>query len=117
MFDWNDLRYFLAVAHYNSTLAAGRALGLSQSTVQRRLAELERQIGQPLVPGRPVGYKPPDLGPAMPPHAERLEAEVHFFAVRVGVARRACVGVLRVACPKPILYQSEQPTSELLSHA
>ncbi|HJW12050.1 MAG TPA: LysR family transcriptional regulator, partial [Albitalea sp.] len=37
MFDWNDLKYFLAVAHHHSTLAAGRALQVNQSTVQRRL--------------------------------------------------------------------------------
>ena len=43
MFDWNDLRHLLAVARHGSTLAAGRSLGLSQSTVQRRLIELERR--------------------------------------------------------------------------
>ena len=41
MFDWNDLRYFLAVARHGSTIAAAKALHLSQSTVHRRLAELE----------------------------------------------------------------------------
>jgi DNA-binding transcriptional LysR family regulator len=38
MFDWNDLKYFLAVADHHSTLAAARALRVNQSTVQRRLA-------------------------------------------------------------------------------
>ena len=40
MFDWNDLKCFLAVARQGSTIAAGKALGLSQSTVHRRLSEL-----------------------------------------------------------------------------
>ena len=48
MFDWNDLKYFLAIARHHSTLAAGRALKVNQSTVQRRLTELERRIGQQL---------------------------------------------------------------------
>ena len=48
-FDWNDLVHFLAVARHKSTLAAARSLGLSQSTVQRRLMELERNIGHKLV--------------------------------------------------------------------
>ncbi len=40
MFDWNDLRHFLrGRASRRHTLAAGRALGLGQSTVQRRLVE------------------------------------------------------------------------------
>jgi len=55
MFDWNDLRYFLAVAKHGSTLAAGRALKLSQSTVQRRLTALERKIGRKLVRRHPTG--------------------------------------------------------------
>ncbi|MEO5611669.1 MAG: LysR family transcriptional regulator, partial [Sphingomicrobium sp.] len=32
MLDWNDLRYFLAVARGGSTLAASRALRVSQTT-------------------------------------------------------------------------------------
>ena len=46
MFDWNDLRYFLAVAETGSTLAAGRALRVSQATVARRVAALERALGR-----------------------------------------------------------------------
>lgn len=40
MYDWDDLKVFLAVARYGSTLAAGRALRINQSTVQRRLSAL-----------------------------------------------------------------------------
>ena len=46
MFDWNDLRYFLAVAETGSTLAAGRTLRVSQTTVARRVAALEEEIGR-----------------------------------------------------------------------
>ena len=49
MLDWNDLRYFLAVAREGSTLAAGRALRVSQTTVARRIAALEEALGFPLV--------------------------------------------------------------------
>ena len=49
MFDWNDLRYLLAVAREGSTLAAARVLGVNQSTVHRRLVELERRVGFALV--------------------------------------------------------------------
>jgi len=38
MLDWNDLRYFLAVARDGSTLAAARELRVSQTTVARRIA-------------------------------------------------------------------------------
>src|SRR5688572_24962225 len=104
MFDWNDLRYFLAVARCNSTLAAGRALGLSQSTVHRRLAELERRIGQPLVTRHPTGYQLTEFGRAMLPHAEHIEAAVQTFVEQAEVAKRDYVGAIRLTCPEPIVY-------------
>jgi hypothetical protein len=59
-FDWDDLKHLLAVARHGSTLAAGRALGVDQSTAQRRLPELERRLGQSLV--RPSGYRLTETG-------------------------------------------------------
>jgi molybdate transport repressor ModE-like protein len=57
MFEWDDVKYFLAVARHGSTLAAAKALGLSQSTVHRRIAELERRIGRELVKRHASGYR------------------------------------------------------------
>ena len=56
MLDWNDLRYFLGVAEHGSTLAAGRALRVSQTTVARRIAALEEALGLPLFERRQAGY-------------------------------------------------------------
>jgi DNA-binding transcriptional LysR family regulator len=71
MFDWNDLRYFLAVARHGSTVAAAKALKTSQSTVQRRLVELEKKIGRDLVQRHSTGYRLTEFGQQMLPHAER----------------------------------------------
>jgi DNA-binding transcriptional LysR family regulator len=62
MFDWNDLKYFLAVARHGSTIGAGKALGLSQSTVHRRLAELELRLGRQLVTRQTNGYRLAEFG-------------------------------------------------------
>ena len=48
MFDWNDLRDLLAIAREGSTLAAAKALGVSQPTVQRRLTALRERIDRKL---------------------------------------------------------------------
>src|SRR5258705_1079573 len=45
--DWNDVRVFLAVARKGSMRAGGRALGLSQPTIARRLAAFEATFGGP----------------------------------------------------------------------
>jgi hypothetical protein len=54
--DWDGVRVFLAVAREGSMRAAGRALGLSQPTIARRLAAFEAGFdGQPLLTGCPKG--------------------------------------------------------------
>src|SRR5687768_16554444 len=108
MFDWNDLRYFLAVVRHGSTVAAARALGMNQSTVQRRLAELERRIGRPLVTRRPSGYGLTELGREMVAPAERIEQAVLAFEQQLTASTRDASGVLRVACPEPIVYRITQ---------
>ena len=76
MFNWDDLKHFLAVARHGSTTAAGRAMKVDQSTVQRRLAELEHRIGQPLVERRATGYRLTTYGHELLPHAERVEQQM-----------------------------------------
>lgn len=46
---WDQLRTFEAVARLGSLTEAARALGVSQSTVSRRLARLEAGAGSPLL--------------------------------------------------------------------
>ena len=47
-FDWTLVRSFLAVIERGSLQGAARALGSSQPTLGRHVAELERQLGVPL---------------------------------------------------------------------
>ena len=105
MFDWNDLRYFLAVARHRSTIAAGKSLGLSQSTVQRRVNELEKRIGRQLMVRHPSGYRLTEFGEALLPYAERVEAVVGDLELRVKDTARELTGVIRVTCPEPIVYR------------
>lgn len=108
MFDWNDLRYFLAVAKHGSTLAAGRALKLSQSTVQRRLTALERKIGRKLVRRHPTGYRLTEFGEEMLPYVERVAQAVLAVEQRLDEAKRDAVGVIRLTCPEPLVYRITQ---------
>ena len=109
-FDWDDLKHLLAVARHGSTLAAGRALGVDQSTVQRRLTELERRFGQALVQRQPNGYRLTEFGLALLPHAERVEDAVALFKQQVATAAAEVAGVIRVTCPEPIVYRINQTT-------
>ncbi len=108
MFDWNDLKFFLAVARHHSTLAAGRALQVNQSTVQRRLGELERRFGQPLAKRHPTGYQLTEFGHGLLPYAERVAEQVAALERQLESARREAVGVVRLTCPEPLVYRIKQ---------
>lgn len=100
--DWNDLKFFVAVAEHGSTVAAARALGVNQSTVQRRIAELERRIGRPLVQRHASGYKLSEFGEGMLAHAERVAAAAHDLEQHLRSAEQDANGVIRVTCPEPL---------------
>jgi DNA-binding transcriptional LysR family regulator len=108
MFDWDDLQHFLAVARLGSTTAAARALEVDQSTVQRRVAELERRIGQALVERRPTGYRLTPFGEQLLPHAQRVEQSILELQQAVRSSARELTGVVRVTCPEPIVYRISQ---------
>lgn len=101
MFHWDDLRYFLAVARNGSTLAAAKVLSVNQSTVHRRLEELEKRVGRRLVLRQPSGYRLTDFGCEMLGHAEKIEEAVKAFERRVA-AGAAPAGIVKVTCPEAI---------------
>lgn len=105
MLDWNDLKYFLAVTRHGSTIAAAKALRTSQSTVQRRLLELEKRIGRKLVARTTTGYRLTDLGQELRPYAERIEASVGDLERHLSDTGRDRSGVIRVTCPEPIVQR------------
>src|SRR6478672_3814125 len=96
MLDWNDLRYFLAVAREGSTLAAARALRTSQTTVARRIAALENAIGLPLFEKRQAGYGLTPAGHDLRPLAEQVEASATGFADAASGQSRELRGTVKV---------------------
>ena len=105
MFIWNDVKYFLAVARHGSTLAAAKALGLSQSTIHRRISALERDIGRELVTRSATGYRLTGFGEEMIGFAEAIEHAALAFEQRKSGLDRSDVGLLRLTCPEPIMVR------------
>lgn len=112
MFDWNDLRYFLAVARHGSTTAAAKSLRLSQSTVHRRLAELEKQIGQHVVIRHATGYRLTEFGAELRPFVEQVEKAIGALERHLMAADDKPTGAVRVTCSESIGYRLVQ--SQLL---
>jgi DNA-binding transcriptional LysR family regulator len=94
--DWNDLKYFLAVAREGSTLAAARALQVSQTTVARRIAALEDALGVPLFERRQAGYALTPAGEELLGKATRVEIAAGAFAEAASARTRDLTGTVRI---------------------
>lgn len=62
--EWGDLQYVVAIADAGSMVAAARALGVEHTTVSRRIAALERDLGVRLFMRTPDGQCPTSAGEA-----------------------------------------------------
>ena len=54
--DWEDVRYFVALARRGTLSATARELRVNHATVARRVASLEAAVGRPLFDRRADGY-------------------------------------------------------------
>lgn len=98
--NWNDLRFFLAVARGGGLMAAARRLEVDQTTVARRLSALEAAIGARLIDRSPRGVTLTGQGLTLVDYAERIEAETIAAAERLGVDGQPLSGTVRLATPE-----------------
>ena len=96
MLDWNDLRYFIAVAREGSTLSASRTLRVSQTTVARRIAALERALGYPLFEKRQAGYAMTPAGHDLLEQAEDVERSANRFVEAAAGQGRELKGTVKI---------------------
>ena len=102
MLDWDDLRFFLALARHGSLSAAARDLRVAQSTMGRRLASLEASLGVRLLNRTPDGYVPTQAGEGVRLRAERLEGETLALERDVGGRDTRMAGLVRVTCAETV---------------
>jgi DNA-binding transcriptional LysR family regulator len=75
--NWDDLRFFLALAREGTVSGAGRALEVKHTTVARRVAAFEEQLGSRLFDRMPSGYAMTQVGENLMPHALGIEELVN----------------------------------------
>ncbi|MDR2016066.1 MAG: LysR family transcriptional regulator [Burkholderiales bacterium] len=101
---WEDIRYFLALARHGSLSAAARALQVEHSTVSRRVAALEETIQLRLFDRLPRGWQLTAEGHSLLPHAERIEQEMLSFS-RATLSTATVGGAIRLSAP-PLLINT-----------
>ncbi|NPU91630.1 MAG: LysR family transcriptional regulator [Gammaproteobacteria bacterium] len=74
--DWSDLYYFAAVARHGSLAKAAQALGVTHSTVFRRITGLEEDLSAKLFDRLPEGYRLTALGRELESYSERIAGTI-----------------------------------------
>lgn len=95
--DWDDLRVFLAVARAGRVSAAAKRLAVEHTTVSRRLAALEHELGTPLFHRTAGGYLLTPVGQSVLANAEAMERAATTVGARARETTGAITGRVRLA--------------------
>jgi DNA-binding transcriptional LysR family regulator len=97
--DWDNLRYFLAVARAGRLTVAARRLGQDHTTVGRRISALENDFGSKLFERRPAGYHLTEAGQRLFDKTEVMESSVCEIQRDLAAGRKHIGGSVRVGAP------------------
>jgi DNA-binding transcriptional LysR family regulator len=101
--DWNDFRYILAVADAGSIVAAARRLGVTHSTVLRRVNAFEHQTGARLFERLASGYKLTPGGEEMVEIARAMAQQLATLDRRIAGRDRRTSGTVRMTTTDSLL--------------
>ncbi|ACL63214.1 LysR substrate-binding domain-containing protein [Methylobacterium nodulans] len=94
-----DLYYFAKVAEHGGFSAASRVLDQPKSTLSRRIAALERDLGVRLIQRTNNRFALTEIGSAYVAHCQAMIAEAQAAQQVVENWRAEPTGTLRVSCP------------------
>ncbi|PRM91014.1 LysR family transcriptional regulator, partial [Arcobacter cryaerophilus gv. occultus] len=86
MINWDDARFFLALARQGTLRGAAGVLGVDQATVGRRITALEQSLGSKLFIRTPKLYDLSPLGETMLADASAMEQAIQ------AIERKASAG-------------------------
>lgn len=109
MYEWSDLRIFLAVAREGSTLAASRVLTMNQTTVSRRIEALEHALGLGLFTRTTRGFALTPQGQALLHKIEAVETAALDVDVEATRLTRDLSGSIRVTAPEAMMTHTISP--------
>lgn len=101
--NWDDYRYFLAIARARSLTAAGRVLGVSQPTVSRRLEAMELRLKVRLFDRTQRGYEMTPAAMDIYETIERVGEDLSDIERKVFGKDLQLTGSLRVTCTEVLL--------------
>lgn len=96
LMDWSGLQAFLVLAETGSLSRASPLLGVSQPSLSRQLAALERQLGHTLFERHTRGLTLTRAGQALLPAARRMREGAQDLALALAAQDQALAGTVRL---------------------
>ncbi|WP_375457052.1 LysR family transcriptional regulator [uncultured Methylobacterium sp.] len=96
--NWDDLRFFLAVARTGTLTAAAARTGTEHTTVARRILALEEGLDSRLFHRSNLGYALTEAGAALLASAEAMES-AFVSGAAAGAEGRSLSGTVRIGAP------------------
>lgn len=100
MRDWENLRYFLAVARQGTVSGAARELNVSHSTVLRRIEQFESILGSKLFKKLQRGYELTAAGEKLFADGQTIETDIDRMLSRAEGQHDVTQGKLRISQPE-----------------
>lgn len=97
--NWDDLRIFLSLCRAGSVRATGEALGISHSTVARRIDGFERDLDVRLFDRLSTGFSLTQAGEDLLQASTQIEEELFAATRRITGQDARMVGEVRVTLP------------------
>ena len=97
--NWDDLRYFLAVARTGTLSAAAKHLGTEHTTVARHIQALEDELNNRLFHKSNSGYGLTDAGERLLAGTEAVESAYIFAKTAASSEGRTITGTVRIGAP------------------
>jgi DNA-binding transcriptional LysR family regulator len=110
MFDWENIRHFLAVGRIGTLSGAARSLKVDHATVSRRLSALEDEIKTRLVDRQPRACRLTPIGQRVFELARTMEEDAYAIERFLDASRSPLNGKVTLSAP-PILV-----TNFLVNH-
>jgi DNA-binding transcriptional LysR family regulator len=111
---WDDVRFFLAVARAGSLSGAARTLGVGHVTVGRRITLLEKRLGAILLNRTPDGFATTSAGQAILRECVAMERAAIDLERIVAGRDSLIAGSVRVTTSEGLAYQLVVPAIAVL---
>ncbi|MBR0652020.1 LysR family transcriptional regulator [Roseomonas terrae] len=109
----DDIGYFLAVAGSQNLSAAARQLGISQPTLTKSVARLERALGMQLFERKARGVVLTESGQIFAAHARDIHARIEDASIAMRDLRSGRAGLVRIGVgigiPQMLLADAVRP--------